>query len=70
MSNKLELLLSCVCIVIALMFTGIFFPFLISTDKLSLSTIIISVLFLFFILLIGIQSIFNIFYVKWQRKNK
>lgn len=68
MPNKIEIFLAFILIGIALLSTKIIFSLLVSTDNLSLMDIIGLFVLLFLALLIGIQSIFNIFYLKSQRK--
>lgn len=70
MPNKLEIFLSLFCIAITAIMTGILLPFVISSNRLSISEIIIFLFIMFFVFLVGVQSIFNIFYIKWQKKNE
>jgi hypothetical protein len=67
MCNKTELALVVMTIVLAFLFSGIILPFIVSTDKLPLSLIIILFCLIVFLMIIGIQAIINYFYVRFQR---
>jgi phosphatidylglycerophosphate synthase len=57
-------------IAISAILTGIILPFIISSNDLSLTRIILLVIIIFFLFVTGLQSIFNYFYVRWQRRHK
>ncbi len=68
--NKLEIILSTVCFFVATILTGIIFPLIISTDKLTFSAIVGLLILIFLMVLLVVQSIFNIFYKHVQNKGK
>ncbi len=68
--NKTELIMVFIIVGIALIATGIIFPLLISTDKIPLVGIIGLFLMIMFLIVMGLQFLFNLFYKKWQRKNE
>lgn len=67
--NKLEIFLSLCVVAVAAIATGIIFPLLISTDKIPLAAIISLFILIFFLLIVGLHSILNFFYKRWQDKN-
>lgn len=68
--NKLELFLTAIIVILGALMTGTIFPILISTDKMPVELIVIIFVFMLVIMIIGLQSVANIFYVRWQRKQK
>ena len=69
MPNKLELILLIVVVSVSLLVSGVLFPLLVSTNKLSVTAIVILFLIVFYVMIIGFQAIANYFYVRWQRRN-
>ncbi len=65
-----EKIMVVIVIAISAILTGVILPFIISTNDLSLTKIILLVLIIFFLFICGIQSIFNYVYVRWQRRHK
>lgn len=70
MPNKLEITLTVICLFIAAILTGIIFPLIVSTDKLPLSAIIGLLIIIFLMILLAIQSVFNLYYRRSQKKRK
>lgn len=68
--NRLELILTGIVLFIAMILTGIIFPFIISTDSLPLFAIIGIAILIFVLMICGVEVIFNIFYIRWQRKKE
>lgn len=70
MPLKIEIAFSICIIWLTLVATGFLFPVLVSTDKLSLLQILSLFCICFLALLIFLESVFNIFYKRLQRKRK
>lgn len=66
--NKLEITFSLVCVFVTVILTGIVFPLIISTDKLPLIAIIGLLILIFLLILLGVQSIFNLYYSRFQKR--
>jgi len=66
--KKIEIFLCFIVIALAAIITGIIFPLLISTDKLPLIVIICLLVFIFFLVVVGLQSTFVFFYKRWHRR--
>lgn len=65
--NKLEIIISGLIIFFSAIMSGIILPIIISTDKLPLFAIIGFFLLLSILFVLGIQSLFNVFYSKWTK---
>ncbi len=68
--NELEITLSLICLFISSILTGIIFPLIVSTDKLPLSAAIGLLIIIFLMILLAIQSVFNLYYRRSQKKRK
>ena len=65
--NKFEIIISGCIIFFSSLFTGIILDKIIDTHGIPLLTIIVLFIILSIAFIIGIQSIFNIFYSKWTK---
>jgi ABC-type multidrug transport system fused ATPase/permease subunit len=68
--NFAEKIMVMFLIAISALLTGIILPFIISSNDLSLTRIILLVIIIFYLFVIGMKSIFNYFYVRWRRRHK